>query len=87
VADRRHPVFGKKMSWLGKMAGAADYVIIGEKGGVWIEVKSSKGKLSPDQQFFKDWCGSVKCPYYCVTSQDEVEGILKEHDLMETTPA
>ncbi len=82
VADAKHPVFGKKMSWLGKMSGAPDYVVVGASCGLWIEVKIPKGKLSPDQETFMSWCDVWKCPHYRVQSLEEVEVILKEHQLL-----
>ena len=56
------------------MRGAPDLVCIDSYGGfVGIEVKSKRGKLSPDQILFKKRCERHNAIYIVATSVDDVK--------------
>lgn len=54
---RRSQNYGKRLQALGMRKGASDlFIALPKRGfhGAWIELKSHKGRLSPDQRKFLD---------------------------------
>lgn len=72
----------KKRKTLGMIAGAADYVFIGQQCSVFAEVKCSDGKQSGAQKLFEKWCVEQGVKYYIVRSWDELQSILMQHGLL-----
>ena len=78
IIPNKNFIFGKKLKKIGKMAGVADYIFLGEKGSFAIEFKSKKGILSPSQKIFKSWCEKNHIPFFCAyTLKDAQEFVLK----------
>jgi hypothetical protein len=61
---------------MGKIAGVPDYCFVGEKGSFFIEFKSAKGRLSPNQKIFEEWCRANKVNYFICRSAKEGFAIL-----------
>jgi hypothetical protein len=74
--------FGKKLKKMGMRAGVYDlFIAIPKNGyhGMWLELKSRKGKLSKEQlQFCEDMGKQDYFPYVVYTIDDAIE-IIKEY--------
>ena len=62
---------------LGVKAGVPDIVIIDKGKHFYIELKAGKGKLSPAQIEFRDYCYEWSIPWELCRSLDEVIETLK----------
>lgn len=75
---RRDKITGAILKREGVKAGIADVGLIGQGGWVaFMEIKTNKGRLSPAQIEFRDWCGSNGVPYAVVRGLDEAEETLR----------
>jgi hypothetical protein len=87
--NRDHKVNAKGQRWspsgarlkrMGVQRGWPDFILIGPRGkGVhFLELKRrGKGRLSDEQEEFRDWCREHGYPWCCTTSFDEVRAQLK----------
>lgn len=71
------PIFGLKLSWMGRIAGIPDYVFLGKKSFA-IEFKSSKGKLSPAQKIVQQWFVHNHIDFYIVNSFESAQQIIEK---------
>lgn len=71
------PIFGLKQSWMGRISGIPDYVFLGKNSFV-MEFKSSKGKLSSNQQIVKVWCQKLDLAHYVVKDMKEAKEIIEK---------
>lgn len=79
---KRDLLTGVTMKREGVKAGIADIIILSSGGyAACLEVKADKGRLSPAQKDFRDWCGSNGIPFAVVRSVAEVEDVLKEWNI------
>jgi len=70
--------FELKQKHMGKMSGVPDYCFIGEKDSFFIEFKAGKGKQSPNQKVFEQWCAAQNVTYYiCRTASEGTDVVLK----------
>jgi hypothetical protein len=69
--SRGGAIFGRRLSQAGKLPGVADYCFISPQRSFFIEVKTKKGTLSPDQKLFKSWCEEMNVEYYICRSYKE----------------
>lgn len=72
------PIFGLKQSWMGRIAGIPDYVFLGQNSSFVMEFKSSKGKLSSNQETVAMWCNYLGVPHYVVKDIKEAQEILSK---------
>lgn len=73
----RNAITGAIMKREGVKAGVADIVILRNPGNcALLEVKKRKGKLSPKQIEFSDWCAANGIPYEVVRGIDDVKAFL-----------
>jgi hypothetical protein len=73
-------LFGNKLTQMGKIKGAPDYVFVGKNGSFFIEFKSLKGKLSEEQKIFNGWCEFKEIDYFVCRSAKEGLDIILEYD-------
>ena len=66
---------GARLKSFGMKAGAADVLILRPPplGWVWIELKAEDGHLSTPQKGWRDWCHSIRAPWFVCRSLDDVE--------------
>jgi hypothetical protein len=73
---------------LGLITGSGDYVFTSKHGGAWIEIKkpkteaSGKGRSTPEQKLFGDWCERLGVPYDVAYSADEAEALLRQWGML-----
>lgn len=86
IANNRHPRFGNLQKLMGKMAGAADYVFLGEKNSCFIEFKVKTDNLitkqNKNQVMFEEWCKKMGVHYFLVYSSNEALQKLREINLL-----
>lgn len=70
-------VWGARQRNMGKFAGVADYVFLGEPC-LALEIKNGKKKLQESQEVFKKWCEDMKLIYRVAGSYEEAVNIVKE---------
>jgi len=68
-------LWGMRQRNMGKFAGVADYVFMGDPC-LAMEVKNGNKKLQDTQETFKRWCDDCKVPYHVVGSYDEAITLL-----------
>jgi hypothetical protein len=74
----RDKAVAAKLKKTGVLAGVPDIAIAGAGGHVWfLEVKTSAGKLSADQESFIQWMIVASVPYAVVHSIHEVRVALE----------
>lgn len=57
---------------MGKLAGVPDFIFTSNEITLWLELKDGKkGKLSPEQQFFKEWCSQTGSQWAIACSLQE----------------
>ena len=61
--------------------GVADIILINKGKFIGLEVKTKKGKLSKNQEAFKELCEVNRGKYFVVRSVDDVEKLIKENAL------
>jgi hypothetical protein len=61
-----------KAKAMGLIAGSADYVFVWPSGGLWLELKSASGSLSPAQRSFREWCRATGSDYMVCRTLDAV---------------
>lgn len=66
----------------GVIAGAGDWVFTWDLGSGWIELKTEKGMLNPNQIAFKASCEQLGVKYEVARSLEDCIGILKRWELM-----
>lgn len=70
--------FDLKQKHMGKISGVPDYCFLSMKDCFFIEFKAAKGKLSPNQKIFENWCSAQEVPYYiCRTAKEGVDLVLQ----------
>ena len=73
----RHPVVAAKLQGMGVVPGVADLVLVLPDGrAAFLELKTRKGELSPEQRAFADRCKAIGAPFAIARSVDEAERIL-----------
>jgi len=71
--EKRNPVIAAILKAMGVKPGAADVLILCPNGRfIWIELKSTKGRLSTDQASWRDWCHAIGAPWFLCRSLDDV---------------
>jgi hypothetical protein len=77
----RSAVAGARQKALGTRKGLPDIQILRTCGrSAWIEVKALKGRLSPEQRAFQEWCREAGHPHCVARSIDDVRNFLQaEH--------
>jgi hypothetical protein len=70
--------WGMLLKMMGKLPGVPDLIFLWDKGSGCIELKSSKGRLTEEQETFKKWCCEFNIPYVICRSLKEVERTLKD---------
>lgn len=69
----RTPAEAGLMKALGQKEGAADLLFLGPAWPfVWVENKAPKGRLSPAQEDWRDWCRSIGAPWFLCRSMDDL---------------
>lgn len=68
---------------LGLITGSSDYLFLWEGGSCAIEFKSAKGRLSPSQIDFRDWCELNHVPFHIARSAAEGLEILRNHGVLQ----
>lgn len=80
LANPRSAIDGAKLKKMGLQAGRPDIEIIGPGGSVaCIEIKTPKGRLSPAQKAYQEWCDDWLVPHCVARSVGDVQTFL--HDL------
>lgn len=62
----------------GAMAGVSDLVVVLPSKIYFVELKSAKGKQSPEQKDFEDKIKELEFQYFIVRSLDEFKQILEK---------
>lgn len=75
-AGRRSIIEGRNLKRQGLVAGAADWVFTWRDGSGWIELKTSSGTQSPEQQLFEAACAHLGVKYEIARSVTDVQQIL-----------
>lgn len=65
--------FELKQKHMGKISGVPDYCFLSQNDSFFIEFKAPKGKQSPNQKTFEEWCAAQDVAYFLCRSA--VEGI------------
>lgn len=66
--------FEAKLKHMGKMSGVPDYCFLGDKDSFFIEFKAGKGRQTPTQKTFEEWCATTKVDYFlCRSAQSGIE--------------
>jgi len=69
--------FELKQKHMGKISGVADYCFLGKEKSFFIEFKASKGKQTPSQKTFEEWCTRLGIEYYLCRSYAEGMAVVK----------
>lgn len=70
--------FELKMKHMGKISGVPDYCFLSENDSFFIEFKAGKGKHSPNQKMFEEWCTTQEVPYFlCRTAHEGINIVLQ----------
>jgi hypothetical protein len=76
---KRSYSYARRLNAIGMRKGVADIFIAVPRrgyGGCWIELKSKKGKLNPDQErFLKDMSSHNYSTYVCYSFEEAVKTI------------
>lgn len=69
--------FERKQKHMGKISGVPDYCFMSSKDCFFIEFKAGKGKQTPTQIVFEEWCAAKKVPYFlCRTSTEGINVVM-----------
>jgi hypothetical protein len=82
VSSGTNYMYGQYLKKLGKMKGIPDFVFGSGKGMAFIEMKSPKGKMTPEQEFIQRWAFSVGIPYCLARSVDEAKNALYQWGIL-----
>ena len=75
----RSAVTGAILKREGVKPGIPDIAVVRGGGAIaFLEVKTAKGRLSPSQAEFKDWCGENAVPYAVVRGLGDVQTFLMD---------
>lgn len=75
--EHRSKRTGARLKAMGVRKGAADLLIFAPPGQAYcLELKSAKGRLSPEQKEFQAACIGMGIPYAVASSPEDVETIL-----------
>jgi len=80
-SSKNSKLFGSICNAMGRISGVADYCFVGKKNSFFIEFKTEKGTLSPNQKFFQNWAKDQKINYFICRSLEE--GIATVHQCEE----
>lgn len=78
------PAFGAALKRMGKVSGALDYVCIPQAGrgdAFWIEMKSHKGKVDPDQEAFMAMLNTLGIRWYLARSTEEAIQVMRDQGI------
>lgn len=78
-------LWGARQRNMGKFAGVADYVFLGNPSFA-LEIKNGKKPLQESQEIFKRWCGDCLVTYAVAGSYQEAVNILIENKIIITKP-
>jgi hypothetical protein len=70
--------YGMKLRMQGKLRGTPDFSFLWDGGSAFIELKSTKGRLSPHQETFRKWCKEMNVPYAIVNDLNQLFPLLHE---------
>jgi hypothetical protein len=71
---RRNYSFDLKQKHMGKISGVPDYCFMGNGKSFFIEFKAGKGRQTPAQKAFEEWCRSTGVDYHlCRSSKEGIE--------------
>lgn len=74
--EKRDPRTAAKLQAMGVRPGVSDLVVIVAGRAHFIELKTEKGKLSPDQKVFLADAETAGCKTHVVRSMNELAGVL-----------
>jgi hypothetical protein len=74
-------LWGARQRNMGKFAGVADYVFLGNPC-LALEIKAGKKPLQESQKIFKQWCGDCLVTYAVATSYQEAVDILLAYKIV-----
>jgi len=70
---------------MGKFAGVSDYVFMGDKINLCLEIKDGpKGKQSEAQSCFEQWCNKKKVPYELARTLDEAIKFVRQYGVIQS---
>ena len=78
---KRSPATGARLKKQGLLPGVADLVIVHEGMALFIELKTKRGRQSPEQIEFAKRCIECGSPYYLARTLAEVELVLAAEGL------
>ena len=75
--DLRTQITGARLKRAGQQKGWPDFILLPPSAGVahFIELKRKRGRLSEEQQAFRDWCQSNGVPHEVAREISEVIAI------------
>jgi hypothetical protein len=83
LLDRR---IAAKRKALGVLPGVSDLVFVWRDGdqlkNLFLELKSSRGRMTPEQQAFCERARAAGAAYECVDSIDDALALLKAHGIL-----
>lgn len=71
--------FDLKQKHMGKISGVPDYCFLGKNNSFFIEFKSPKGKQTPSQKLFEEWCTLKNINYHLCKSYREGMEIVEKY--------
>lgn len=69
--------FGLKQGWMGRIPGVPDFSFETKGHSFNIEFKTSKGKLSPDQEIYHEWAKECGIEVFICRSFEEAKKIIE----------
>lgn len=84
---KRNRIVGAVLKAMGLISGTPDYFFIWPTGGGVIEVKAGKGKLSPLQKDYSEWCAELGIKHAVCRSAEEVFDVLAGWGVLEVRNA